>query len=151
MLRAKLAGTGSHFSRGQKKGWVNMRQPTGGSVRGSSNASSRLYRAIRRRISASEVTPFLMPNASQASDNGTFDAWLKTPPPTIKSSGAWSLNRNSSPTETAPNLRLPLGCQKLTSSGRSWLSSSNQLRSVTATNRLTTNGRSEERRVGKEG
>jgi hypothetical protein len=63
----------------------------------------------------------LIPKASHASDAGK-GVWLtKKPPPTMKFLGLWSLKRKGSPGPRARKARPPLGCQKFTSSGLTWL------------------------------
>src|SRR5258706_4754879 len=96
---------------------------------------------MRARISTIVVAPFQMPNDSHARLAGKSDACAKTPPPTMKLRGLWSLNRNSSPGASALNRWLPPGCQKLTSSSAGWLASSSyQSPSVTPTKRSMDRG-----------
>ena len=59
------------------------------------------------RVAGAIRAPLPMPNASQASETGKISARAKTPPPTMKFRGAWSLNRNSSPGWSAPEISAP--------------------------------------------
>src|SRR6266540_5763422 len=96
---------------------------------------------MRARINSSEGVPFFGPNASQARLHGRGDHLTKKPPPAMKFSGAWSLNRRGSPGWRTRKARPPLGCQKLTSSTPgSELKNRNQSLSVTATKAFTARG-----------
>src|SRR5229473_261008 len=122
-LEAQFDGTGIHSLRGKKNGSARTLHP----ITGSTDRSSTRYLRTLSIKSFRDATPFFRSNASQARDAGSAEYRTKNPPPTMKLSGLWSLNRNGSPGCNTRNVLDPLGCQKLTSSGASRIRCSYQL------------------------